>query len=612
MLHIVTNLFKILFTCLVVTLILLVIAIAALLFSWRKAEAATVPLSVPGSEIIVAIDQSGSMSDCEGQPGSDPQLLRQDAARLLVSYLGADSLRTPYRVGVIDFGGNTRQVAPLTNVGDEAARRDLVQRVSSPPEPIGWTDPLEALQVARQMLQASTGQVQRTVVLLTDGAPAWPGKSSSDDLHYQEQLRQEIGAYAGEQITLFMVLLRGTPNDCNRNVADYWLALWQELADSTPQGSLYQVANNTDLLPTYHAIVRQMVGATDSRQLLGAAPISTAQPVEAPAVVEQTVEGVVLTILKQGDVTVTLFKPDGSPVAMGEQGVSMVETTQETIYYLTAPTPGHWTVRIEGQGQASVFQDQIGLPEPLATATATATATPLPTPTPTPTLTSTPTATPTPLPTATPSPTPLPTPLPTSTPSPTSLPTATATPTVTPSATASPTTTETPVPTATETATVLPTATNTATVTPTPTPVPNRAGRTRILWPALILLMAIVGTGGVVGAQRSRRPYLTGELVMMAVPADQLELAMPRDLGGKRRTKFEVGAKSTEREWQLPGWGGALQLQATRDGGVQLEPTAGDVAVNGRPVLRATRLHDGDQIRCGEYLIRFDNVRLSL
>jgi hypothetical protein len=589
MLHLVTYLFKTLLTCLVVTLILLVIAIAVLLLSWHKAEAATARLPVPGSEIIVAIDQSGSMSDCEGEPGSDPQWLRQDAARLLVSYLGADSLRTTYRVGVIDFGGTTRQVAPLTDLRDEAARRDLVQRVSLAPEPIGWTDPLAALQVARQMLQASTSQAERTVVLLTDGAPAWQGKSSSDDLRYQAQLRQEIGAYADEQITLFMVLLQGTPNDCNRNVADYWLSLWQELTDSTPKGSLYQVANNTDLLPTYHAIVRQMVGATDSRQLLGAEPIHTSRPVEAPAVVEQIVEGVVLTILKQGDVTVTLFKPDGSPAASGEPGVTMVETAQETIYYLTAPTPGHWTVRVEGQGQASVFQDQIGIPQP--TATATPTITPLPTATPAPTLT----------------------PLPTATASPTSLPTETSTATASPTATTSPTATETPVPTVTETATAQPTATHTATMTPTPVPLPppNRTGRTWLLW-SVAIFIAIVGAGGVIGRQRSRGAYLTGELVMMAAPSDQLELAMPRDLGGKRRATFEIGAKSTEREWQLPGWGGACQLQVTRDGGVQLEPTAGDVAVNQRPVLRATRLHDGDQISCGEYLIRFDNVRLSL
>ena len=99
---------------------------------------------------------------------------------------------------------------------------------------------------------------------------------------------------------------------------------------------------------------------------------------------------------------------------------------------------------------------------------------------------------------------------------------------------------------------------------------------------------------------------------MISAPAEQLELAMPRDLGSKRRQSFAIGAKAKEREWQLAGWGGAIELRANSTGGVDLESIAGDVTVNGRSVLRTTRLHDGDLIRCGDYEIRFDNIRLSL
>lgn len=596
MIRLISTLFKTLLTCLIVTLLLLAIAIAALLYNWRNAGATALSQPPPQNrDIILNIDQSGSMSDCEGAPGSDPQLLRQDAARLLVTYLGADSLHTHYRVGVIDFGGTIRQVAPLTDLSEPIARAELIQQVSAVPEPIGWTDPLEALQASRAQLQASSADAQRMVVLLTDGAPAWQGKTINDDLRYQNQLRQEIATYAEQKITLFMVLLQGEPNECNRNVTEYWLALWQELADSTPQGALYQVASSSDLLPTYHAIVRQMVGATASQTLLGAQPVVASQPIDAPAIVAQPVPGVMLTILKEGDVSVMLFRPSGAPVVEGEPGVTVVETARETIYYLSAPEPGHWTVRVEGQGRASVFQDQIG-EAIVPTATVQPTNTPVPTSTLVPTATATETATPSPTATDT------------------ATPTETATKTATATASPTNTPTNTPTETPTETSTLLPTASATAEATTTATPAPLVTGKrglgNNLMW-GMLLLVAMVGTGGAVREQLRRRPYLTGELVMLSAPAEQLEMAMPRDLGSKRRSTFAIGAKSKEKEWRLLGWGGAINLRASRDGGVDLEAIAGDIAVNNRPVQRTTRLHDGDVIRCGEYEIRFDNVRLS-
>ncbi|RIK56865.1 MAG: hypothetical protein DCC57_02645, partial [Chloroflexi bacterium] len=127
----------------------------------------------PIYDIVLVIDQSGSMWDCGGQ-GTDPDQLRVDAAHLFINYLGADAGSSRYRLALLHFGGTTRLMAPLTELRDTAAREQLIIAASNP-EPIGWTNPLAALQTARDLLHdgALPGS-RRVVLLMTDGEPAWP------------------------------------------------------------------------------------------------------------------------------------------------------------------------------------------------------------------------------------------------------------------------------------------------------------------------------------------------------------------------------------------------------------------------------------------------------
>jgi hypothetical protein len=61
-------------------------------------------------------------------------------------------------------------------------------------------------------------------------------------------------------------------------------------------------------------------------------------------------------------------------------------------------------------------------------------------------------------------------------------------------------------------------------------------------------------------------------------------------------------------EWRLVGFEGSATLHADERGATLLGATAGDVTVNDEPLLQETRLHDGDRLRFGPYLFRYENL----
>ena len=106
-------------------------------------------VSAAGEEplaVWLLIDNSNSMYEKDGV-GSDPDLLRLDAARLFLSYLGVDEQDLVHQAGVIFFGTGAETVVPLTPLTDDENRAALFSQISDPPR-MGWTDHLVALQLA--------------------------------------------------------------------------------------------------------------------------------------------------------------------------------------------------------------------------------------------------------------------------------------------------------------------------------------------------------------------------------------------------------------------------------------------------------------------------------
>jgi hypothetical protein len=572
--------------CLFFVLLGLALVVGLVVVAVRTARADTP--APPAREIVLAVDNSPSMWDCDGI-GTDPQLLRVDAARLFIQYLGADS-SAAHRLALLHFGGDVRELAGLTDLADPAGRERLLAAVSRP-EPIRWTDQWLALESARELLvQTGTPGSRRLIVLLTDGEPAPKPVTAAglSEALYLRQLEQSTAMLGQAGITLAVVLLSDQSTSCGRAVAATWTERWARLAALTPGGALYTANQAEELLPVYHAIVRELAGAA-----AGAAPATTAtltqgQPLRVPVPVDGTLVGLVITIWKaEAATTVQVLDPSGWPVTAAHSGVTVTggdAGNREQVWRVAQPEVGLWQVALHGRGRVSVWQDRIA-PPPTATAlptsTATATATRTATPEPTPTRTQTPT-------------------LPRS-PTATASATTSAAPTLTntPSAAPQPSLTAAP-PLSSALASAAPPAGG---VTPTEASPVTRP----LVWPWFLGVSTVLGAGGVVVARHRRHgPYLGGQLVLVAVP-DGAPLSPPRDLGRERRRQVYLGQRGAG-AWRLPGWPGMVRLTADRNGGTSLTAVTGEVTLDEQPARHTVPLLDGAIIGCGGYRIRYDNL----
>lgn len=537
-----------------------------------------VPASYDGYDVVLVVDQSPSMWECDGI-GSDPDMLRVDAVRLFISYLGADRGGTIYRVGLVHFGGQAEEMAPLTNLADDAMRRQLAQAAENP-QPIAWTDPLAGLIKARDMLAAGGRTHSRPiVVLLTDGEPAWPDGGAPELSTYRDALRQTAQTFGSQGGALFIIQLTNPGTSCNQRVQANWLDLWAEMAASTG-GDLFTATGAGDLLPAYLGVLRRLTGVAESAVLADKVEAPPAATLEVPVYVDESLASMTLVIWKEQPAThVALENPAGVLLQGNEPGVSVTGDpgrSREEVWRVERPALGAWRVLLTGPGKVTVWQDRAPLPTP--TPTNTPTATPTRTNTPTPTLTPTSTAT------STWTPTPTPTGTATFTPAPTATPTTRPAPLITPAVTAS------------------------AAIGDASSP--DRAPPRSRVWPILASLLLLTGLGGGgLAWSRRRGPQLSGELTPLSGPDGQ-PLPMPWPLQTKRRRRITLGRGATWSAWRLPGWDGQAEICAEGDGRIRLHLRRGVATVNGEPIRAPRELADGDIIVCGPYRIRYENLLL--
>lgn len=530
-------------------------------------------------EVLLLVDNSNSMWE-KGGIGSDPNLLRIEAARLFFTYLGVESGGPAHRLGVIFFGGEARLVVPLTPLADENRRAELAELIADPPW-MSWTDQAAALDLAVQTFGATPGAADRIVVLLTDGKPEWSANPTAEEQAQEiARLRDSAGRFAARGISLFIILLQNEATDADPEIEQVYVPLWQELAQATPPGQFYRARQSEDLLDIYHQIVVTLTG----RQTAGVVVQAQVQAETVERIgVEPGLAQVTLVIRKSDpELQVSILPPGGqalNPASPGVRYGGRPGRSREEIWAITNPPPGEWQVRLNGQGSVTVWKDYIPAPAtatftPSATATATGTATPTPTGTPT----FTPTATPTPSPTVTPAPA-TSTPRPTSTPSPTPDPTA----------------------------------------TPVPVPPPPGRGLSWPVWLGLPLLGGVAAGGGWVWLRRRRLlPLLEGSLRRLAGPAGR---AVPPvlDLDSLRRREIRIGP-APQADLVLASLPDApappVRLEARREPDGQTATILlvdGDsdqaVRVNGLPVSVECSLRDGDVLELGSYRFRYENLR---
>jgi hypothetical protein len=335
----------------------------------------------PSSDTVLAIDHSPSNFECDGI-GTDPDLLRVQAARLFIAYQGAESGTARHRLAILHFGGQVQPVAPLTDLGTAGARRNLIDALERV-EPIAWTDPALALDAADGLLAAGGRPGRQTVVLFTDGDPV-PEPGRAGQVPYRDVMDQAVARLRDNDVALIVVLLAAQDTSCGRRMTAGWLDLWDGWTATTPGGALYTAQAAADLLPIYHAIARDLSGAQAGAPLVRTLPLPGDAPIRVTAPVTQPLASMTLTVWKSAPaVTVAILDPAGAAAAPGPRVTRAGEPgrDREEVWRISEPQLGDWQIVLGGAGRVSVWQD-ILLPAPSATPPPpSATPTPAATPT---------------------------------------------------------------------------------------------------------------------------------------------------------------------------------------------------------------------------------------
>jgi len=333
-------------------------AAAAYLVGQANAQEAS-PLSL---DVLLLIDHSNSMWG-KGGAGSDPDLLRVQAANLFIAYLGVDTARTGSRLGVIHFGGDSELIVPLTPL-NEAENRKVIRDAIANPARMDWTDPLGALQLAYETLfpQDQRDLARRPVViLLSDGKPELgPARSSEERAAYVADLRALVERFRQLDCPIFTVALSNEATDADPDIQTLYRNLWQEIAARTPPAEYHEARAAADLPHVYHAIVARLTDA-----VAGDPVVETEVDGQAAhtLVVEEGLAKLTLVILRSDPaLEVRLVRPGGAPVRSSDPDVGRTGepgATREEVWTIADPRPGRWTLELRGDGSVVVWQDRI-------------------------------------------------------------------------------------------------------------------------------------------------------------------------------------------------------------------------------------------------------------
>ena len=335
--------------------------------------------------VFLLIDNSNSMFEKAGI-GSDPNLLRMDAARLFISYLGIDDSETIHSIGLVFFGTTAQIILPLTSLNHEQRRTDILTLLDNPPRLL-WTDHVSALQLTlSEILSPDFSSIptssQPVIVLLTDGKPEWAYEpTETEKVAYIEALKEEGEVMANAGIPFFLILLTNQATENDPDIFDIWIPIWREMSSGTKQGQFYTARTAADLPAIYHDIVVSLTGGQTDGIILDKKVQETTQEY---ILVEPNLAQLTFVISKSTpDISAFILQPNGNPLIV-QKGVRHAGTDSEEIWVIDNPIPGDWIIHFNGKGHVTVWKDYRSIPStstPLPTHTLTQTPSPPFTPT---------------------------------------------------------------------------------------------------------------------------------------------------------------------------------------------------------------------------------------
>ncbi len=311
----------------------------------------------PGVDLIILIDQSGSMS--RDEPITDPDKVRVSIAQYLMEYLYFDGAYVNAdrvnRVTVIGFGSpnQTHSMVNLTPLESAADVGHAQAGIAA--EDLGATSFIAALRLVREQFPPATDVElrQRIIVLITDGGPADERNMSYGE--YFDEIKGYYDTHLGsERFPLYVI---NVDKGDRAGRLRYWNEVardWKTIAGDT----------NVILVRQIEETNREIVKVLCPRLNPNQPPEYCAVASLGPHFVQPYARMVQFSFFKYdpkaqarlyrpGEYPNTRIKPSDPDVKY--EATQTDGNTRDEIYRISNPSVGCWITDREGTGQVDVF-----------------------------------------------------------------------------------------------------------------------------------------------------------------------------------------------------------------------------------------------------------------
>ncbi|MEM8712404.1 MAG: vWA domain-containing protein [Planctomycetota bacterium] len=250
-----------------------------------------------GLDLVVVVDQSGSMVGTGSAPKNDPLNIRNHMVTFALDLLANSSRHNHvrHRLGVVSFGSTVRLDLALAQGEVDPSGIDLlrvqVEEISTRPS-LGQTDFLAAIEAAAAQFASipQDPRRDRAIILITDGAPSVPNMELAK---YNRELLEYAQAHFPKAEYRIEVVALNDPS------SDYW-SRYQKLWNVISNGHARKLTGDErEMYRVLHQIVTELAG------------VPVVPPVEGELILPPFLETVVFDIFTVGrDADVLVFPPN--------------------------------------------------------------------------------------------------------------------------------------------------------------------------------------------------------------------------------------------------------------------------------------------------------------
>lgn len=308
---------------------------------------------VPNLDIVLVIDESGSMYPAPRGMDNDPGVAGVHngwrfvmADMFIQNWLGIDQSGAQHRVGVVMFGSEAVSVpgglTPVTEGARLSSQIDLLH------QDMNGTDYVAALEAAKNMLSESRPDAKKAIIFLSDG---WCADEKMNEEQCTSQVFQMLPSI---NVPIYTIAFASDSFSQNVNFRLY-KNLLEAMAADTGGRYFNPAKNEQELFNVYETILRDLLAlpAGDPPEVVTVQPGGTDVPFE----IEPNVYQVWVTVFKKdANVLVDLFRPGDVEIPCNNNDAAVVchSIANSVSYSIKAPESGTWRVHLSGEGWAQI------------------------------------------------------------------------------------------------------------------------------------------------------------------------------------------------------------------------------------------------------------------